>query len=82
MTEQEREAAAPHFARNPGDGDPIGGGLRKARIPGRSQGKRGGYRVLTFYRLSDELVLLLDVISKGERENWTDDEVKELRRDR
>ena len=57
------------------------GGLRKARWgqESRGKGKRGGVRIVYFFALSAELVLLLDVYSKDEKEDLTNGDKKLLR---
>ena len=58
MDEAEREMAVSLLAANPQAGDLLvgGGGVRKLRVPRRSQGKSGGYRVLIYYMEPDEPV--------------------------
>ena len=75
MTEGEMTAAVNLLSANPRAGDLMvgSGGCRKVRLAGRGRGKSGGYRLITFYRVG-EMVYLLTVISKGDRENLTDAE--------
>lgn len=47
------------------------GGCRKFRLAGRGKGKRGGYRVVTFYSGIDIPVILITVFAKGEKDNLT-----------
>lgn len=74
MTDAERLAAIDLVAVNPQAGEiiPGGGGARKVRVPGRSKGKSGGYRVLTYYMTEDEPVFLLSVINKDKAANFND----------
>lgn len=57
------------------------GGLRKLRIadPKRQKGKRGGARVIYLHIPEAEQFLMLDVYGKGEKEDLTPAEKKELR---
>jgi hypothetical protein len=57
------------------------GGIRKARAadPGRGKGKRGGFRYLYLYFVSDQEIYLLYLFDKGEREDLTPGERKLLR---
>jgi hypothetical protein len=50
---------------------PEGGGLRKIRFSklGSSKGKRGSYRVFYAYFFDHDVVLLLSVLGKGDRED-------------
>ena len=45
---------------------PGTGGVRKVRFAGRSKGKSGGYRVVTYYAALDVPVFLLDCYGKGD----------------
>lgn len=74
MSEAEREAAVALVAANPEAGDLIEGssGARKVRVPRQGGGKRGGYRVVTFYMEAASPVFLLTVISKGQQANLTE----------
>jgi mRNA-degrading endonuclease RelE of RelBE toxin-antitoxin system len=55
------------------------GGARKVRIPKEGKGKRGGYRVVTYYLDDETPVYLLTVISKGQRSNLTESQKKQVR---
>ncbi|MBI5427187.1 MAG: type II toxin-antitoxin system RelE/ParE family toxin [Nitrospinae bacterium] len=48
---------------------PGSGGCRKLRWKGRGRGKRGGYRVIYFYRGEPEQLWLLTIYAKSEMEN-------------
>ena len=43
------------------------GGARMRRIEGKGKGKRGAYRVITYYAAQDVPVFLLALVSKGQR---------------
>ena len=68
---------------NPDAGDliPGSGGVRKMRVAdaSRSKGKRGGYRVLYFDLPDLQLTYLLMIYGKGEKDNLTSDELKQIR---
>ncbi len=57
------------IARDPASGVriPGTGGARKVRFAGRGKGKRGGYRVVTYFAGRDMPVFLLNVFAKGDR---------------
>lgn len=59
---------------------PGSGGLRKLRWAAKGHGKRGGVRVIYFWWLSDDKILLLDVYAKGKQEDLAADEIGKLRR--
>lgn len=57
------------------------GGLRKERIgnPGRGKGKRGGFRYLYLYLEVRQHIHLLFLLDKGEQEDLTVEQQKEIR---
>ncbi len=81
MAEAEIEAAVLYIATNPEAGDmiPGSGGCRKVRVAGRGKGKSGGYRVVTLFGGGHMPVVLLWALSKGERSNFSDREVAQMR---
>jgi hypothetical protein len=64
----------------PDAGDLIkgSGGIRKLRwaLPGR--GKRGGVRVIYFWRVTESQILMLTMYAKNEQANLTAVQVKQL----
>jgi len=81
MSEEERKAIVNSIAADPRQGVEIrgSGGVRKFRVAGRGKGKSGGYRVIAAYFGPDIPVYLLALLSKGDRENFTDKEVAGFR---
>jgi hypothetical protein len=77
MTEGNLVALANYLAENPEPGDLIKGskGCRKVRLAGRGKGKSGGYRVVTFFVARAMPIYCLAVLSKGSRDNFSDEEV-------
>jgi len=55
------------------------GGLRKIRIPLNEKGKRGGARVIYVDIELKECIYLINVYSKNEKDNLTEEEKKALR---
>jgi len=62
-----------------GDLMPGTGGCRKVRFPGKGKGKRGGYRTVHYYAATDVPVVLLALISKGERSDLSQGEKNALK---
>lgn len=62
-----------HVAENPEIHPVVSGtgGVRKARWGRRGKGKRGGVRVIYFYRSTADMVYFLDIYSKNEKEDLT-----------
>ncbi len=81
VTDDEREAIATIIAADPQAGDliPGAGGARKVRIAGKGKGKSGGYRVITYYAAEDVPVLLLRLVSKGQRADISQAERNDVR---
>lgn len=73
MSEEEINNLTDFLAENPTAGDEIQGtgGCRKLRVAVPGKGKRGGYRVITFFSGDAIPVFLLTVFKKGERSNLT-----------
>ena len=58
---------------------PGTGGARKARIGLPGRGKRGGARVIYFFSAAGEVIALLDMYAKADKEDLTNAEKQELR---
>ncbi len=59
---------------------PGSGGLRKVRWAAKGHGKRGGARVIYFWWMAKDRILLLDIYGKGDQEDMTAAEIEKLRR--
>lgn len=57
---------------------PASHGLRKLRWITEGQGKRGGMRVIYYWRSADEQLWMLYAYPKGERDDLTAQQVKQL----
>lgn len=82
MTDDEREGVVDHVASDPDAGEVIvgSGGARKVRVPRAGGGKRGGYRVITYYMDANTPVFLVTVISKGQQANLTEKQKQSVKR--
>ena len=58
---------------------PGGGGLRKVRWSIKGKGKRGGSRVIYYWFVEDESILMLFIFKKNERSDLTKEQLKQLR---
>jgi mRNA-degrading endonuclease RelE of RelBE toxin-antitoxin system len=65
---------------NPEQGTNLGNKCFKIRlsIASKGKGKSGGARVITNFIIADQIVYLLSIYDKSEKENLTDKELKEL----
>jgi hypothetical protein len=81
FNENEYENLIYFIAQHPDAGEliPNTGGVRKMRWPARGQGKRGGARVIYYFRDLNVPVYLLAVYAKGEKINLTEREKKQMR---
>ena len=59
---------------------PGGGGLRKLRWSKPGMGKRGGTRIIYYYRGADERFYMLLIYEKSRADNITPDELKVFRK--
>lgn len=59
---------------------PGSGGLRKLRWGIEQKGKRGGLRVIYYWDKPNEVIYMLFVYRKGEREDLTSEQIRALRR--
>ena len=78
---EERQAMEIHVADSP-EIHPIvigTGGVRKARWGRRGKGKRGGVRVIYFYRSTSDVVYFLDIYAKNEKEALTPADKQQLK---
>ncbi len=71
------------LAENPALGTPLGNDVYKIRlsIASKNKGKSGGARIISFVQIVDETVYLLSIYNKGDRDNISDQEIKELLKD-
>jgi len=66
------------LAKNPELGEALGAGLYKIRIARKGDGKRGGYRILYFYKPIEMPIFLLTIFAKNEKDNISKSEKKAL----
>lgn len=78
MSESEREAAIEKVAKDPGCGISLGSGIFKIRFAVGGRGKRGGVRVVYFFRNEGLPIFMLDVFAKNEKDNLSQSESNEL----
>ncbi len=56
------------------------GGLRKVRWTAKGKGKRGGSRVIYYWTVRQDQLLMLLIYSKSEREDLTRDQLRILKK--
>jgi hypothetical protein len=78
---EERDAMELHVAANPEIPPVVAGtgGVRKARWGRPGKGKRGGVRVIYFYRSAADVVYFLDIYAKAAKEDLTPADKEQLK---
>jgi hypothetical protein len=78
----ERAKIVDYIAANPQSGDviPGTGGARKLRFAAPGRGKRGGYRIITFYGGADIPVFLLSMFTKNEQSDLSQTAKNDLKK--
>ena len=82
LTDQEYRLLQLRLALDPGAGAviPGGGGIRKLRWELQGRGRRGGARVIYYWATSRDVILLLLVYAKNERDDLDKDQLRTLTR--
>ena len=67
---------------NPSAGNVIrgSGGLRKMRWTATGRGKRGGVRVIYYWAVARDIILMLLIYGKNEQDDLTPDQLRVLKR--
>lgn len=71
MDDDVRMALVNYIAANPEAGVPLGGGLRKVRVPREGGGKSGGYRIIYVFGGAHMPIYLITLFAKNEKDNLT-----------
>ena len=58
---------------------PKSGGLRKLRVAAKGHGKRGCARMIYYWVVARDRILMLDIYAKNEKEDLSAAELKQLR---
>lgn len=77
---EDLEALGAELAQNPTSGTHLGNNIYKIRIAIKSKGKgkSGGARVMTQVKVINQKVFLFSIYDKGEIDNISDNEIKDL----
>lgn len=80
-SEEERLTFFSYISQYPliGDVIPHADGMRKVRWQATGKGKRGGARIIYFNLLEDGVIVMLDIYVKNEKENLSNQDVKQLK---
>lgn len=82
ITDEEYRLLQARLVQKPDAGQiiPGSGGLRKLRWSGSGRGKRGGIRVIYYWFVSPEVILMLFAYPKNEQDDLTPDQLKQLKK--
>jgi mRNA-degrading endonuclease RelE of RelBE toxin-antitoxin system len=82
LSDEEYRLLQIQLINNPDSGKIIrgSGGLRKLRWSLSGHGKRGGIRVIYYWFVSQDTLLLLFAYSKSEQDDLTPEQLKQLKR--
>ena len=82
LSDEEYRLLQIHLVNKPdvGKAIPGSGGLRKLRWSAGGHGKRGGIRVVYYWFMSKDTILLLFAYSKSEQDDLTPKQLKQLKK--
>ena len=82
LSEEQYRLFQAYLLNNPEAGKviPGSGGLRKLRWTAKGHGKSGGIRVIYYWFVSRDTILLLFAYSKNERDDLTPVQIRQLRK--
>ncbi len=82
LTDEEYRLLQSQLVQRPDSGKiiPGSGGLRKLRWSASGRGKRGGARVIYYWFVSDDVILMLFAFPKNEQADLTPDQLKQLKK--
>ena len=83
LTDESYTQLQDELIQNPKSGSVIrgSGGVRKLRWAATGRGKRGGYRVIYFVRLSKGIIWMLTIYPKGEIDSIPGHILKQIRKE-
>ncbi|MFN2225456.1 MAG: type II toxin-antitoxin system RelE/ParE family toxin [Anaerolineae bacterium] len=82
LTDEEYQELQLALVANPALGSIIvgSGGIRKMRWSLRGRGKRGGARVIYYWAISQDQILMLLIYAKGEQDELSPEQLRLVRR--
>lgn len=82
LSDEEQGNLQAHLIEHPDDGDIIKGtgGIRKIRWGAKGKGKRGGTRVIYYWRTAKGHIYLLNIYGKNEASDLTEKEKEFLKK--
>lgn len=82
LSDEEYRLLQTHLVNKPDVGKviPGSGGMRKLRWSAKGHGKSGGIRVIYYWFMSKDIILLLFAYSKNEQDDLTKEQLRQLRK--
>ena len=82
LSDEEYRLLQAHLVNKPDIGKviPGSGGMRKLRWSAKGHGKRGGIRVIYYWFMSKDIILLLFAYSKNEQDDLTKEQLRQLKK--
>lgn len=82
LSDEEYRLLQAHLVNKPDIGKviPGSGGMRKLRWSAKGHGKRGGIRVIYYWFMSKDVILLLFAYSKNEQDDLTKEQLRQLKK--
>ena len=82
LSDEEYRFLQAHLVNKPDVGKiiPGSGGMRKLRWSAKGHGKRGGIRVIYYWFMSKDIILLLFAYSKNEQDDLTKEQLRQLKK--
>ena len=82
LSDEEYRLLQAHLVNKPDVGKiiPGSGGMRKLRWSAKGHGKRGGIRVIYYWFMSKDIILLLFAYSKNEQDDLTKEQLRQLKK--
>ena len=82
LSDEEYRFLQAHLVNKPDVGKiiPGSGGMRKLRWSAKGHGRRGGIRVIYYWFISKDIILLLFAYSKNEQDDLTKEQLRQLKK--
>jgi len=82
ISDEEYRLLQAHLVNRPDAGKiiPGSGGLRKLRWSAGGHGKRGGSRIIYYWFVADDIIMLLFAYPKSEQDDLTGEQLRQLKK--
>lgn len=82
LTDDEYQQFLTHLVHQPDMGVVLrgGGGIRKVRWAAKGHGKRGGVRIIYYWAMEQDKILMLFIFAKNEQDDLSQKQLSDLRK--